>query len=639
MTMAFPERYRVLVVDDDEVDRMAVRRALRAGGVDADLAEAADAPAGLQALRTGTWDCVFLDYQLPGGDGLEVLRAARAEGIDAPIVMLTGRGDQETAVEMMKAGAADYVAKGAITPERLAQGLRHAVRVHRAEREARQAQQALRLSEERYRLVMRATNDVIWDWDLATDELLWNEGLEVTFGYRPSEVPRVIRFWHDHVHPDDRERVVRGVRALIDAGGERWADEYRFLRADGSVATVLDRGIVARDADGRPTRMIGSMQDISERKAAEQALRESEERFRALHETSADGFAILRARRGADGSIHDLEYVYANPAAARIIGQPMERLLGHGLLEVLPGARPAGLFDRYVRVVETREPVQTESRYEADNVSGWFRSTAVPLHDGVAVGFSDVTARRRAEEERETALASRSRFYAAMSHELRTPINAILGYNDLILSGVYGGLSDKQQGAIERGQRAARHLLDLVNDVLDLSKLEAGKMELDPEPCSVPELVRDLFATVRPMAEERGSALRMTEDGDQRPVVTDPRRVRQIVLNLLSNALKFGRARPVEVRVRGTADGGITVEVVDQGEGIAAEHLDRVFEEFVQLPNSVRGGTGLGLPISRRLAEMLGGRLEAESRLGEGSTFRLVLPSTLPATLEVGAGG
>ena len=438
--MPAPDRYRVLVVDDDEVDRMAVRRALRAAGVDADVHEAVDAPAGLAAIRGGGWDCVFLDFQLPGGDGLGVLRTARAEGVDTPVVMLTGLGDPDTAVELMKSGAADYVTKGAFTPERLAQALRHAVRVHRAEAQARDAQAAMRTSDERYRLVMRATNDVIWDWDLATDELLWNEGLEVTFGYRLAQVPRIIQFWRDHVHADDRERVLRSIHGVIDGGGDRWADEYRFLRADGTVAAVLDRGIVARDAEGRATRMIGSMQDITERKAAEEALRKSEERFRALHETSPDGFAILRSRRGADGTVQDLVYEYVNPAASRIIGVPLESLPGRGLLEVLPGSREVGIFDKYVRVVESGDPMQTELEYEADGVHGWFRVTAVPLHDGIAVGFADVSARRKAESDRETAVMSRSRFYAAMSHELRTPINAILGYNDLILSGVYGDL-------------------------------------------------------------------------------------------------------------------------------------------------------------------------------------------------------
>ncbi|HST58860.1 MAG TPA: ATP-binding protein [Longimicrobium sp.] len=635
--MTAPDEYRVLVVDDDEVDRMAVRRALRAAGVEADVHEAVDAPAGLRAIRAGGWDCVFLDFQLPGGDGLEVLRTVRAEGIHTPVVMLTGLGDPDTAVELMKSGAADFVTKGAFTPERLAQALRHAVRVHRAEDHARGAQAAMRASDERYRLVMRATNDVIWDWDLSTDELQWNEGLEVTFGYRLAEVPRVIQFWHDHVHADDRERVLHSIHAVIDGGGDRWADEYRFVRADGTAAAVLDRGIVARDAEGRPTRMIGSMQDITERKAAEEALRKSEERFRALHETSPDGFAILRSVRGADGQVQDMVYEYVNPAAARIIGVPLESLAGRRLLEVLPGSRAVGIFDQYVQVVESGQPMQTELEYEADGVHGWFRITAVPLHDGIAVGFADVSARRKAEADREAAVASRSRFYAAMSHELRTPINAILGYNDLILSGVYGDLAAKQQGALERAQRAARHLLDLVNDVLDLSKLEAGKVEVVAEQASIPDLVRDLFATVRPLAEEKGSDLRMVDDGTARAIVTDPRRVRQILLNLLSNALKFGRSRPVEVRVAGTADRGVAVEVVDQGEGIAPEHLGRVFEEFVQLPDTVRGGTGLGLPISRGLSELLGGRLEAESRPGEGSTFRLVLPRTLPGEPDAGS--
>ncbi|HYW10715.1 MAG TPA: ATP-binding protein [Longimicrobium sp.] len=635
--MALPDEYRVLVVDDDEVDRVAVRRALRAAGVDAKVHEAVDAPAGLQAIREGGWDCVFLDFQLPGGDGLKVLRTVRAEGIHTPVVMLTGLGDPGMAVELMKSGAADFVTKGAFTPERLAQALRHAVRVHRVEGQAREAQTATRVSDERYRLVMRATNDVIWDWDLSTDELLWNEGLEVTFGYPLAGVPRVIQFWYDHVHADDRERVLRSIHAAIDGGGDRWADEYRFLRADGTTAAVLDRGIVARDADGRPTRMIGSMQDITERKAAEEALRESEERFRALHETSPDGFAILRSRRGADGTVEDMVYEYVNPAAGRIIGAPPESLPGRGLLEVLPSSRQIGIFGKYVQVVESGQPMQTELEYEADGVHGWFRITAVPLHDGIAVGFADVSVRRKAEADREAAVASRSRFYAAMSHELRTPINAILGYNDLILSGVYGDLAGKQEGALERAQRAARHLLDLVNDVLDLSKLEAGKVEVVAEQCSIPDLVRDLFATVRPLAEEKGSDLRMVDDGAARDVVTDPRRVRQILLNLLSNAIKFGRSRPVEVRVAGGPDRGVSVEVVDQGEGIAPEHLERVFEEFVQLPDSVRGGTGLGLPISRGLSELLGGRLEAESAPGEGSTFRLVLPRTLPGEPDAGS--
>jgi signal transduction histidine kinase len=368
------ERLSILVVDDDEVDRMAVRRALRAAGVGAAVTEAEDVESALAALRRGGFDCVLLDFQLPGGDGRGVLREARAEGIGTPVVMLTGQEDAQTAVELIQAGAADYLAKSALTPERLERSIRHAIRVHRAEMQTRQAEAA-----------------------------------------------------------------------------------------------------------------------------------------------------------------------------------------------------------------------------------------------------------------RERALRVRDRFYAAMSHELRTPINAILGYNDLLLAGVYGPLRPEQELGLERSQRAARHLLELVNDVLDLSKLEAGKTEVQVEEVDVPALVEELFVTVRPLAGERGSELRVTCGGETVPPVrTDPRRLRQILLNLLSNAIKFGRGEPIVVRCAERREGGVAVEVVDRGEGIAAADIPRIFDEFVQLPGAVPGGTGLGLAISLRLARVLGGALEVDSVPGAGSTFRLLLPAAAP---------
>jgi PAS domain S-box-containing protein len=234
-------------------------------------------------------------------------------------------------------------------------------------------------------------------------------------------------------------------------------------------------------------------------------------------------------------------------------------------------------------------------------------------------------ARRQAELER--AMTARSRFYASMSHELRTPINAILGYNTLLLENIYGPLNEKQAEGIRRTHKAARHLLELVNDVLDLSKIEAGKVEVKLQPVGFPELIEDLFITVRPMADEKGAQLSLRHEGEPLKVTSDPRRVRQILLNLLSNAIKFGQGRPIRVESRPTPDGGVDVAVIDQGPGIAEEDLPRIFDEFVQVTKSQHHeGTGLGLPISKRLATLLHGRLEVSSKLGEGSTFRLILP-------------
>ena len=234
---------------------------------------------------------------------------------------------------------------------------------------------------------------------------------------------------------------------------------------------------------------------------------------------------------------------------------------------------------------------------------------------------------RARQAELERAMGARSRFYASMSHELRTPINAVLGYTTLMLDQIYGPLTTRQADSLRRVEKAAKHLLELVNDVLDLSKIEAGRIELQVEPVAFPALIEDLFVSVRPLADENGTELSCQHDGEAHTIATDPRRVRQIVLNLLSNAIKFGSGKPVQVSSARLDDGGIEILVRDHGIGIAPEHRNRIFEEFVQIARTDEQGTGLGLPISRRLAEFLGGSLTVESELGTGSTFRLALPA------------
>jgi signal transduction histidine kinase/DNA-binding response OmpR family regulator len=238
---------------------------------------------------------------------------------------------------------------------------------------------------------------------------------------------------------------------------------------------------------------------------------------------------------------------------------------------------------------------------------------------------------RAANEELERAMGARSRFYAAMSHELRTPINAILGYIRLLLDDIYGPLNERQEESIQRTQKAAHHLLELVNDALDLSKIEAGKIELAIEAVRIPEIIDDLFVTVRPMADEHGCALTLTCEGGLGVVRTDPRRVRQILLNLLSNAIKYGEGKPITVTCRDREGGGVAVEVTDCGDGIPADELPRIFDEFVQVGKPrLKEGTGLGLPISKRLATLLGGSIEVSSEPGRGSTFRMLLPPAAP---------
>jgi signal transduction histidine kinase len=223
-------------------------------------------------------------------------------------------------------------------------------------------------------------------------------------------------------------------------------------------------------------------------------------------------------------------------------------------------------------------------------------------------------------------MQARDRFYAMASHELRTPVSTVMLYNDLLLSGMYEPLTAQQQEAVERSQTSARHLLDLINDLLDLSRMQAGRLETRREEIDAVALVEELTAELAPVAAEQGSTF-LLEVGRPVTVIGDRLRIRQILLNLLSNAIKFGEGRPIEVHCASDRAGGVVIRVADQGAGIHAGDLPRIWEDFVQLGGGDETGTGLGLPIARRLAELLGGSLDAESTPGAGSTFRFHLPA------------
>jgi signal transduction histidine kinase/ActR/RegA family two-component response regulator len=238
---------------------------------------------------------------------------------------------------------------------------------------------------------------------------------------------------------------------------------------------------------------------------------------------------------------------------------------------------------------------------------------------------------RRQARDLERAMNERSRFFASLSHELRMPINAVIGYNHLLQERIFGELSEQQSGALAKANRSAQHLLELVDDILDISKIEAGKLEVFPEPVDLASLARDTATSVQLQAREKAIDLEV-DSPDACPIETDPARVRQIVLNLLSNAVKFTDEGEVRLTLEKPDDDRIRIAVRDTGPGIAPEDLDRIFEEFEQADGSAgRGGTGLGLAISRRLAELLGGSLGVESELGVGSTFVLTLPAAWSA--------
>jgi signal transduction histidine kinase len=215
-----------------------------------------------------------------------------------------------------------------------------------------------------------------------------------------------------------------------------------------------------------------------------------------------------------------------------------------------------------------------------------------------------------------------------MSHELRTPLNAILGYTELILDSVYGDMPEKARSVLDRIQRNGQHLLGLINDVLDLSKIEAGQLTLSLSDYSLKSVIQTVFTAVEPLANEKQIALKIDAAPELPPGRGDERRITQDLLNLVGNAIKFTDSG--EVSIKGSlANGAFTVAVRDTGPGISAADQAKLFQEFQQADNSItrkKGGTGLGLAISKRIIEMHGGRIWVESVVGQGSTFSFMLP-------------
>ena len=251
---------------------------------------------------------------------------------------------------------------------------------------------------------------------------------------------------------------------------------------------------------------------------------------------------------------------------------------------------------------------------------------------------ANVRLEERAQQVAE-ANRAKSRFLANVSHELRTPLNAIVGYNALALDGVYGALTPPLRAAHERIKAAGAHLLGLVDDVLDLSKIEVGRMEVSPEPVDVSEVLASVATVIQPIAAAKDVTVRVGSASDVPRMHTDPRHLRQIMLNLASNAIKFTERGAVSITARpDRARPGTHVQIAveDTGIGIAEPDLSRIFDEFEQVRPGGRGdslerGTGLGLTISRKLARLLGGEVRAESRLGSGSRFTVTLPLQAPS--------
>jgi PAS domain S-box-containing protein len=387
--------------------------------------------------------------------------------------------------------------------------------------------------------------------------------------------------------------------------------------------------------------MILTQTDITDHKRKEAALRESEARMGMILEKSPIGVAIVSRVTG--------RRVYCNPRLVEMDGaDSADHLMSLDIADSY--VNPTDL-ERIRTAIRNQGYVSDEEvlRKRLDGTTWWclLNASAVKYQgeDANINWISDITERKRAEEElraaREVALEAnraKSSFLANMSHELRTPLNAIIGIAEMLLEEIAERGDEEQAEPMRRISRAGRHLLELINEILDISKIEAGRTELNLQDFELASLLDEVMTTAKPLAEAGDNRLTLTGAEASGTLHADPTRLRQIILNLLSNACKFTKDGVVDVTVGRTKISGregVRISVKDSGIGIAPEQIYRLFEPFTQGETSTAaeyGGTGLGLTISREFCRMMGGDIEVQSELGKGSTFVVRLPRIVEAS-------
>jgi PAS domain S-box-containing protein len=647
----------ILIIDDNAGDREAYIRLLKKTSYrGARFVEAASGPLGLAEFDRQAFIAVLLDYALPGMNGLQVLREIRARNSVVPVIFMTGQGDVSIAVQALRDGATDYLDKAVVDADRLHEAVsagmvKGCLAAKDAEILAKTA--ALAASEERNRLLLGSlSEDAVIMLDPDGVVVSWNPSAERINGYLADDV--IGRHFSLFFRPEDieaglPEAELETARRTGNVSAKGWR-----VRKDGTEFLAHVTVDAIRDDNAALRGFAKVTRDVTNGHILE-------EQLRIVVEATPTGILILNEA----GRI-----TMANIRVADIFGYPPGVLLGEPVTALIPDApgATAGGWQATMPADRTdATPPLPERHFSGRRRNGTsivlevdWSPVQTPRGRIVVASVFDVTARLRAQAEREAAEAraraeaaatqarlealahnlaearlraeeanaAKSRFLTGVTHEMRTPLNGILGYTQLLCE--EGGLNPAQTARVRTMLVAGQHLLDMINAVLDLSQIESGQIELRNLMVDLLALARACFDVVRPAADAKSLALRLIlADKAPSQFVADPTRLRQVLINLLGNAVKFTPAGSLELRLLpGRTEAGLRLEVVDTGPGIAAGQREKLFHEFERL-DAAHGqmeGSGLGLVITARLVQRMGGTIGHAENPAGGSIFWIELP-------------
>lgn len=511
------ESIKIMIVDDEADDAFITTRCIKKGLQCADLSiDHAGSFSELEArLERSAYDLFLIDYHLGEFTGLEVMRVIRRRGIKAPMVLLTGQGDERVAVAAMKAGASDYLSKETLSPEILSNTIRYSMELFQAEALRYKTEKSLKRSEEKYRTIINTTTEGYWafDPDLRTIDL--NASLCLMLGYSREEI---LALRPDKLIEKKRRIPFKGAMKSILSSHHK-SFETVLKTKDGQSLHTLFNATSIRSRKGKILQVFAFVTDISRQKEAEETLKRANESLKKLDLMKSD-------------------------------------------------------------------------------------------------------------------------FVSNVSHELRTPLTSIKNAITILAKGKAGALNETQEGFLKMAARNIDRLAELLNDVLDLSKLEAGKVENRPSELKLSKLLQNITLLFKDQAKEKGLQFEVGTGQNLPPVYADADRVEQVLCNLLSNAMKFthGGGRVSLSLVE--EEGWLTICVSDTGPGLSSKDQERVFERFYQVGDSLGQtlqGTGLGLSIARELVTMQGGTMGVQSEIGQGCRFFFTLPVFSKQAVEMAA--
>lgn len=673
----------ILIADQDEADRNSINRALMQGEiVIRSIVMSNSYENAIAELESNVFDCAIFNKELL----TELNYVQQIRNYQTALIVLAEQGNQRLAVEIMKAGANDYFLKQDLTPENLSVSILQAVRLQRTERQAQEVMQQLRESEERYRLILEGATDGIWDWYICENQVYCNDRMYEILGVSLAEIGTAQDVFVQLIHPNDQQIVVEAIRSHLTFNTP-FEVEFRLRHASGSYRYCTARGSAQRDRQGNLFRMLGVVNDITQCRNDEQRITELnrilEERvieLQTLLDVIPIGIAI------AEDSACDV--IRVNPYLSVQLDISINQNVSLNSLnrdripfkiyqngrELEPHELPMQRASASGRVISNQEIDVVKSNGETIK----FLTEAAPLFDeqgqsrGCIAAYVDITDRKKIEEslrdavlilarqqqqleeqnatliqqncelenQRERiqfqnlklteAAQLKSQFLATMSHELRTPMNAIMGFSQLLLR--QKTLTCSQHEMAQRILNNSQNLLTLINDLLDFSKIETGRLQLKLEQFNLSDLLISTITESQSLADQKNLTLRSEFHLENPLIVNDSSRLRQVLVNLISNALKFTDQGEVEVRIWELHSNRIAIAVRDTGIGIAPENLDQIFEAFRQLDQTIARrypGTGLGLAITRWLVELMHGSIQVESEVNQGSTFRVEIPRSL----------